>query len=422
MLRPIVIILLIAPLCARNIVVFQAQSYGLKPDQRYITYAFSDIVRKDLMLFSTLNENPDHETNRSFDAVKRNVQHLAAKYNADVLVNTSISPFREDFVLRYFIYDRKNPYQWKEKTRSSRQEKFNKVITGFLEELYSTAHASRENTIPLDRFLPEEAYTPHIGYYQDMPVVAERDRLSSRYYANISFSTYRKFYEFYQENFLFNLDYCLALLENGEQKTAETLIASIARPLGEKHHYVKCLEAIHHYYRYRERVSQDDLTASIASIAQAIRVRNNFYTYHFWLSKLYFLQEDFQNAELTLEKVVELNPYHVPSYRGLIAILKDRGATNDNDLLIRYGSRVIEVEPDNNEMHDLVTGTYELMSSWSNAYISYARYNESIARQLRRVTSGGFTNARAYNNLSIRSKAVSKKTAYARAMFLQTKR
>lgn len=422
MSRVLLLIAFVIPLSARNIVIFQTQSFGLAPNQRYITFAFSDIVRKDIMLFSALNENPDHETNRSYDAVKRNVQHLAAKYNADILVNTSISPFREDFVLRYFIYDKKSPFQWKEKTRSARQEKFNKVIAAFLEELYGAAHVSRENTVPLERFVADDVYTPLIGYYQDMETAVTRDRAMTRYYASISFSTYKKFYEFYQENFLFNLDYCQALLEGGEQKVSETLITSITRVLGEKHHYVKFLEAMKHYYRYRERVSQDDLQASIAAVTAAIRLRNNFFQYHFWLSKLYFLQEDFQNAELTLEKVVDINPYHVPSYRGLIAILKDRGKTNDNDLLIRYGNRVIEVEPDNNEMHDLVCGTYELMSSWSNAFAGYVRYSESINRQLRRVTSSTFTNARAYNNLSIRSKAVAKKAAYARAMYLQTKR
>ncbi|MBI4977763.1 MAG: hypothetical protein HZC28_09785 [Spirochaetes bacterium] len=412
-------IFLVHALFARNIAIVTPFPFGLAPEDKYHTLAFADLVSKDLLLYTAMNENPVNETNTSYENIKRNVKKLSDKYNADVLIAATISPFKEDFVLRYFIYERSNPHQWKERTRSARKERFYRLVTDFIDDFYPTVKIKRDGP-PLIA-LNEEAYTPLMGYYQELYDIGEKYRPTSRTYQYRRSDCYTKFYQFYQDNLWFNLDYCPIVLENGPPAVADAVTASITKTLGESHHYVSYLSAVRFYHRYRVKVSQEDLGESMKHISRAIELRPLSYNYHFWLSKLFFLQEDFANAELTLEKVIDINPTHIPSYKGLISILKGKGTTEHNETIIRYATRVIEAESENTEMYNLVAGIYEGQTSWSNAYYWYDAYYRTLDMQIRNIGSTGITNVRQYANLQYQSKYVAKKVAYAYRMAIETR-
>ncbi len=158
------------------------------------------------------------------------------------------------------------------------------------------------------------------------------------------------------------------LSESGKSAPA---LAILEKMLGSPEDDVKVYSAMVQVYQREKRFKEAEKT-----LTSAEKLFKNKESFHFMLGSMYERQKDYDRAEETFRRVLELNPQHAASLNYLGYMLADRGVRLEESL--EFIKKAVDLDPNN--------GAYLDSLGW--AYFKLSRVDEAetyLKKALERV-------------------------------------
>lgn len=416
MKRIILILLLISCVFANaaTIIVMDAETSGLSANSEYLGMALTDIIKKEINIFSYLTLNRCYEEEPDYNRVKENVRDYKEKYNAQIITAFKLSSSSSGINLTYYIYDSRWSKKRAEKTVKGTEEKFYVIINKFLSDFYKFTGENRIES-SLYEYLNEDSYSPLMGYYRELydfkQIYSDKQDFSKK-----KGEACNRFYFIFKDNIYFNIDFYEHLVDSRNVSTTDELMNSLETELGSGHSYLQYLQSERSYNLYRLYNRRDYLNEGIKLSEKAISKLSSRADYHYSLGKLLFLKNDIPQAKMAFEKVVSIDPYNVNACKALIHILWNEGLKENNQNIIEYGERVLEVIRLDRFTLEKITAIYETEGDYKNALKYQKRYLEYINNLLRELNKNKSMHARTIWNLRNKRKSTWNKISYLERM------
>ena len=303
----LIFIILQASIFARdNILIFKPKISQNILEYEYINYAISDIIKKNLNIYSLASAIEVENSNYSYDYIKQNITKIAEKYTSNIIFTYKIETYKNGIIITFFIYNISTPEKWFESEIYSTEDNIYLSINKILKTMDKTYSYSKNTNLAIDY----NTYTSLIGYY--------KKKINTKNNENEELYSY--FLNFYQDNIYFNIDYLEFSFKNGNNNNA--ILKETENIMGANHHYILYLKAYEALNKYKKNVLEDDIKNAIEIIDKSINIKNNNYKYHLLKSQIHAIENNYESAIDSLQTALKINNENIQMKKEIIYLLE----------------------------------------------------------------------------------------------------